>query len=335
MSSSLKAKLFFFFFTLLLSQFPQLSAEMDSLPSWKDGPIKNAIIQFVYEVTNKRGKYFVPLEERIVTFDQDGTLWVEKPLYTQLFFAIDRLKALAPRHPEWKNHKIMSLIEGDQENLNELTEEDIEMIVSETHAGITVAKFHEIVRQWLKQAVHPRYKKPFTELIYQPMLEVIQLFRYHGFKTYIVSGGGQEFMRAYAEAVYGIPPEQVIGTTGKVSYEYQNGQPVLMKLPQILFIDDKKGKPEAINLIIGRRPFAAFGNSDGDRQMLEWTQAGNGKRLEVLIHHDDPDREYAYGENSKIGTFSESLRDEAKKNEWQIVSMKNDWKIIFPWQKRN
>lgn len=321
------------FLTCMVMFSLSVNAEIDPLPSWNEGEAKRSILEFVQEITDKAGKNYVPPEERIATFDQDGTLWVEQPLYTQLFFALDRLKELAPQHPEWKDQKVLALLDGNLENLSKLSEADIETLVSETHAGITTEAYRLIVRDWLNQAVHPRYKRLFTELIYQPMLEVIQLLKNNGFKTYIVSGGGQEFIRTYAESVYGIPPEQIIGTAGKVKYEYQHGQPVLLKLPQMLLIDNYQGKPETINLIIGRRPLAAFGNSTGDRQMLEWTQAGQGKRLELLVHHDDEVREYAYGAHSKIGTFSISLMDEALEKKWIIVSMKNDWKILFSWQK--
>ena len=225
---------------------------------------------------------------------------------------------------------ILALLEGGAEKLDGLTEGDIEKIVAETHSGMTVEAFREIVRAWLKTAVHPRFKRPYTELVYQPMKEVIGFLRDSGFQVYIASGGGQEFMRAYAEAIYGVPPENVIGTAGKVRYEYREGAPELVKLPEILFINDKQGKPEGINLIIGKRPVAAFGNSDGDRQMLEWTQGGKGRRFALLVHHDDAQREYAYGAQSKIGTFSESLMQEAGQKGWVVVSMKNDWKIIFP-----
>lgn len=318
------------FVTLFLQAY--VNAQIDPLPSWNAGPAKSAIIQFVQEVTYDSSSNYVSPEERIATFDQDGTLWVEKPFYTQLAFAIDRIKILAPQHPEWKDQQILSILDGDIEKLNSLTEDDIAFIVTKTHAGISIEAFHDIVRQWLKQAIHPRFKKPYTDLVYQPMLEVIRYFKEHDFKTYIVSGGGQEFMRAYAETVYGIPPEQVIGSAEKVQYQYQSGEPALLKLPEILFIDDKQGKPEGINLIIGRHPIAAFGNSDGDRQMLEWAQSSKKSTLEVLVHHDDAEREYAYDKHSKIGTFSASLMNEAQKNDWLVVSMKRDWRIIFPWQ---
>lgn len=313
--------LVFIFLLLLHTSLLQAENGVDPLPSWNEGRAKNALLEFVREVTHPSEKNYIPPEERIVTFDQDGTLWVEQPMYTQLFFAIDRLKTLPSQDFLTKNQ------------LKDLTEAQIERIVGETHAGMTVDQFHSIVQAWLKQAIHPRFKKPFTDLVYQPMREVIAWFRENGFKIYIVSGGGQEFMRAYAQQIYGIPPEQIIGSAGKTKYENQNGKPVLIKLPQILIVDDHQGKPETINLMIGKRPVAAFGNSDGDREMLEWTQAGQGKRLQLLVHHDDAIREYAYGEHSKVGTFSASLMDEAIKKDWIVVSMKNDWKIIFSWEK--
>jgi phosphoglycolate phosphatase-like HAD superfamily hydrolase len=306
-------------------------AGKDPLPSWNEGEVKKALLQYVEEVNDKEGPHYIPPEERIATFDQDGTLWVEQPLYTQLFFAFDRIKALAEKHPEWKEQEpFKAILAEDQQATSHFTEQDVAKIVVVTHSGMSVATFEEIVLQWLNQAVHPRFKKPFTALAYLPMLELLQLLKDNGFTNYIVSGGGQEFIRAYANGLYQIPPERVIGSAGKVKYEVQNGQPELFKLPELLFIDDHGGKPEGINLIIGRRPVAAFGNSDGDRQMLEWTQGGKGKRLELLVHHDDEKREYAYGPKTKIGTFSSSLMEEAQKRGWLVVSMKNDWKVIFP-----
>lgn len=297
----------------------------DPLPSWNEGSAKRAILEFVNDVTDETSPHYIASAFRIATFDQDGTLWVEKPMYTQFLFAMDRLKILAKDNP--------AILDEFPKSLKGLTRKEIEMVVEKTHAGMTVNKFHELVLNWLKNSVHPRFKRPFTELVYQPMLEVIQLFQQKGFTTYIVSGGGQEFMRAYADNVYHIPKNQVIGTVGKVKYVYQNDEPALIKLPEILFVDDQQGKPEAINLFIGKRPVAAFGNSDGDRQMLEWTESKEHKWLAILVHHDDALREYAYGKNSEVGTFSASLMEEAIHHGWLVVSMKNDWKIIFPWQK--
>ncbi len=310
--------------------------QADVLPSWNDGVAKRSIIQFVKDVTDQANEAYIKPEDRIATFDEDGTLWVEQPLYAQVFFAIDSLKSRAFQHPEWKNREpFKTILSGNLEALQKLSPKDIEHILAFTHTGMTVEEFHQQVSNWLEKAVHPRFKRPFTELVYQPMLEVIQLLRDNQFDIYIVSGGGQEFIRAFAEKVYKIPPSHVIGTASKVKYEYRNGHPVLLKAPSLLFVDDKAGKPEGINLIIGKRPVAAFGNSIGDQQMLEWTQDGPGKRLELLVYHDDAAREYAYGPNSTIGTFTVVLMDEAIKQGWIVVSMKNDWKIIFPWQATN
>ncbi|EFB41662.1 MULTISPECIES: HAD family hydrolase [Parachlamydia] len=313
------------------SQF--IIANNDLLPSWTDGPTKSAILHFVEETTQKDHPHYIPVEERIATFDQDGTLWVEQPLNTQLFFAIDHIKLFAPQHPDWKEKEpFKTILMHDVAGLKAFDEREIEQIIAVTHANMTVHEYKKAVQEWLQKAIHPHFKKPFTELVYQPMLEVIQLLQKHGFKTYIVSGSGQEFIRAYAEKIYGIPPEHVIGSASKVKYIYQNDCPALLKLSELLFVDDKAGKPEAISLIIGRRPFAAFGNSIGDREMLEWTQAGCGKRLALLVYHNDAIREYAYGPNSKIGTFSFALMEEAKKRGWLVVSMKDDWKMIFAWE---
>ncbi len=307
--------------------------QQDPLPSWEDGSAKHAIVAFVQNTTTKGSENYLKPQDRIAVFDQDGTLWVEKPLYTQSFFAFDTLSSLSTQHPEWKDTEpYRSVLSGNLNEIQNFSIQDIAKIIEATHANITVDQFREAVQDWLQQAVHPRFQKPFTAIIYQPMLEVIQYLNTHEYKVYIVSGGGQDFIRAYSEQVYGIPLEHVIGSAGKVKYEYQNGYPVLIKLPEILFIDDKQGKPEAIHLFIGKRPVAAFGNSDGDRQMLEWSQAHNGKSLQILVHHDDAIREYAYDKNSKIGRFSQSLMDEAKARNWIVVSMKNDWKIIFPWE---
>jgi hypothetical protein len=276
----------------------------------------------------------VPIAERIATFDNDGTLWAEQPMYFQFFFALDRFKALAPEHPEWKTKEpFASLLKGDVKGALAGGEKAIAEIVMVTHAGMTTTQFEQIVKDWIATARHPRFKRPYTECVYQPMLELLAYLRDNGFKTFIVSGGGIEFMRPWTEKVYGIPPEQVVGSSIKTKYEMRNGKPVLVRLPAIDFIDDKTGKPVGINSHIGRRPIAAFGNSDGDQQMLEWTQAGGSTRLMMLVHHDDAEREYAYGAQSKIGTFSDSLMAEAKKNGWIVISMKNDWKRIFAFEK--
>ena len=297
----------------------------DPLPSWNEGPTKDAIFKFVEDTQA------VPVSEKIAVFDQDGTLWVEQPLYTQVFYALDTIKALAEKHPQWKNQEpFKTILEGRYHDFKNFTASDIEQIMIVTHSGMSVEEYAENAKKWFATAIHPRYHRPFTELIYQPMLEVINLLKQNQFQVYIVSGGGQEFIRINAEKIYGIPPQNVIGTTGKLKYHYNEGNPYLEKLPEVLFVDDKAGKPEAISLIIGRRPIAAFGNSVGDQQMLEWTEGGSGPRFELLVHHDDSEREYAYGPDSKIGRFSEALMAQAKKQGWHVVSMKNDWNEIFP-----
>jgi phosphoglycolate phosphatase-like HAD superfamily hydrolase len=307
----------------------------DSLPSWNDGPAKQSIVEFVAKVTKEGSPDFVPPEQRIATFDNDGTLWCEQPMYFQLLFALDRIKALAPQHPEWKTKEpFASLLKGDVKGALAGGERAILEIIIVTHAGMTTAEFEQIVKDWIATAKHPKFKRPYTECVYQPMIELLAYLRANGFKTFIVSGGGIEFMRPWTEKIYGIPPEQVVGSSIKTNYEWRDGKPVLMRLPEMNFIDDKTGKPVGINSHIGRRPIAAFGNSDGDQQMLEWTQAGTGARLMMLVHHDDAVREFAYGAESKIGTFSDALMTEAKKNAWTVISMKNDWKVIFPFESK-
>ena len=309
-----------------------LLAQADPLASWNDTATKKAIIAFVTKVTKEGSSDFVKPEERIATFDNDGTLWVEQPIYTQVTFAIDEVIAKAPQHPEWRETEpFKSILAHDREAMERFSIQDFEKVVAVTHSGMTVQQFQEIVKKWLAEAKHPRFKQPYTECVYQPMIELMRYLRANGFKTYIVTGGGQEFVRAFAERVYGVPPEQVVGSMGKVKYEYdKDGRPELIKLPEVLLIDDKTGKPEGINMVIGRRPQGAFGNSTGDQQMLEYTGAGTGARLMMLVHHDDAKREYAYGAESKIGTFSDALMAEAKKKGWIVISMKDDWKIIFP-----
>ena len=276
----------------------------------------------------------MPVPERIATFDNDGTLWCEQPMYFQLLFALDRVKALAPQHPEWKtNEPFASLLKGDVRGALAGGEHSALEIMMATHAGMTTDEFTQIVKKWIATAKHPIYKRPYTECVYQPMIELMTYLRANGFKTFIVSGGGIEFMRPWTEAVYGIPPEQVIGSSGKLKYEVRDGKPVLVKLPEINFIDDKAGKPVGIQEYIGRRPICAFGNSDGDQQMLEWTGAGDGARLMMLVHHDDAAREFEYGAKSPIGTFSDALMAEAKDKNWTVISMKNDWKTIFAFEK--
>src|SRR5438132_5082064 len=295
-------------------------ATADPLPSWNDGATKKSITDFVAKVTEEGSPNFVPPEERIATFDNDGTLWCEQPVPVQLFFALDRVKALAPQHPEWKTKEpFASLLKGDLKTALAGGEYALLQIVMATHAGMTTAEFEQIVKDWLATAKHPKFKQPFIACVYQPMIELLAYLRANGFKNFIVSGGGIEFMRPWAEQVYGIPPEQVVGSSIKTKFEMRDGKPVLVRLPEINFTDDKAGKPVGINQHIGRRPIAAFGNSDGDQQMLEWTQAGSGARLMMLVHHDDAAREFAYGADSKIGTFSDALMAEAKKEDRKSV----------------
>ncbi len=310
-------------------------AEPDPLPSWNEGPAKQAVIHYVKSTTDKSSPQFVAPEDRVATFDQDGTLWVEHPLYTQAMFALDRVHELAPKHPEWKTTEpFKAVLADDNGAIGSFAEADWEKILAVTHAGMSTEDFLELTKDWLAKAKHPRFKHVYTDLVYQPMLEVMRYLRANGFKTYIVTGGGQEFVRAYSERVYGVPPEQVIGSSILTKYEPNNGKPALMREPKVFFIDDHGGKPVGINLFIGKRPQAAFGNTGGDAEMLRWTQAGPGTRLMMLVYHDDAEREFAYGPagglpDTKVGTFSQALMDEAKKNGWIVVSMKNDWKQIF------
>ena len=306
----------------------------DPLPSWNDTASKKAIVSFVEKVTKPGAPDFVPPAERIATFDQDGTLWAEQPMYFQLFFALDRVKALAPQHPEWKEKEpFASLLKGDVKGALAGGERAMLEIVMATHAGMTTEEFAQTVKEWIATARHPKTGRLYTEMVYQPMLELLAYLQANGFKTFIVSGGGIEFMRPWTEKVYGIPPEQVIGSSIKTKFEVRNGKPVLVRLPEINFIDDKEGKPLAINQHIGRRPIAAFGNSDGDLQMLQWTTAGSGARFALLVHHTDAEREWAYDRTSSIGRLDKAL-DEAQANGWTVVDMKNDWKTIFQFEKR-
>lgn len=309
-------------------------AESDPLPSWNEGAAKNSILKFIEITTNEVNSNFIPLEDRIVTFDQDGTLWVEKPLYSQWYFTQDRLTTLTPFHPFTEIEKLLKRLKNIvQMAFDTLTLQDIAQILATTNAGSTVEEYHQIVSDWLKDSEHPFYHRPFTELVYQPMLEVIQLFQKNGFKTYIVSGGSQEFIRVYSEEIYNIPTSQIIGSVVKVKYETRNGYPVLVREPEVLFVNDHGGKPEGINLVIGKRPVAAFGNSDGDKEMLEFAWSRKGARLALLVHHDDSSREYAYDDHSFVGELSKELMKEANESGWTVVSMKNDWKVIFPWEK--
>jgi hypothetical protein len=297
----------------------------DPLASWNDGQAKQSIIAFVKKTTTPGAPDFVPISERIATFDNDGTLWAEKPIYFQAFFAIDRVKALAPQHPEWKTQEpFASLLKGDLKAALAGGEHALLEIVMATHAGMTTTQFEEIVKDWIATARHPITKRLYTEMVYQPMLELLAYLRANGYKTFIVSGGGVEFMRPWADEVYGIPPEQIVGSSIKTKFEMRASGPVLVRLPQIDFIDDKAGKPVGINSHIGRRPIAAFGNSDGDLQMLEWTTAGHGARFALLVHHTDAAREYAYDKGA------EQALEEAKAKGWTVVDMKKDWKQVYP-----
>jgi phosphoglycolate phosphatase-like HAD superfamily hydrolase len=309
----------------------EAAAQTDLLPSWNDGPAKKAITDFVARVTAEGAPEFVPAPERIATFDNDGTLWAEQPIYFQVAFALDEVRRLAPQRPEWKQEEpFKSLLQGDMKGVERSGGKGILGIMAATHAGVTTEAFRQNVLDWTSTARHPRFKRPYTELVYQPMLELLAYLRGHGFKTFIVSGGGVEFMRAWVEKVYGIPPEQVIGSSGVVKFELRkDGKPQLIKLPKSEFIDDGPGKPVGINRFIGRRPIFAFGNSDGDLQMLQWTKTGEGARFVGIVHHTDPDREYAYDRQSKIGTLDKAL-DEASANNWTVIDMKRDWKMVFP-----
>jgi phosphoglycolate phosphatase-like HAD superfamily hydrolase len=291
-------------------------------------------VAFVEKVTKEGSPDFVPVPERIATFDNDGTLWAEQPMYFQLFFALDRVKALAPQHPEWKDKEpFASLLKGDVKGALAGGEKAIAEIVMVTHTGMTTEEFEHIVKDWIATAKHPETGKLYTDMIYQPMLELLAYLRQNGFKTFIVSGGGVEFMRPWTEKVYGIPPEQVVGSSIKTKFEMRDNKPVLVRLPELNFIDDKAGKPVGIHQQIGRRPIAAFGNSDGDQQMLEWTAAGSGMRFMGLVHHNDADREWAYDRKSSIGRLDKAL-DEAKTKGWTIVDMKSDWKVIYPFDRK-
>ena len=311
----------------------------DPLPSWNDGQAKSSIVAFVRGTTDSASKDFVRQEDRIATFDQDGTLWVEHPMYTQLAFLLSRLAELAPQHPEWKtNEPFKSTLAGDLAAFANFTMADLEELVAASHAGMSTDDFRGMVRDWLAQATHPRWKRAYTDLVYQPMLEVMQYLRANSFKTYIVTGGGQAFVRAYAERVYGTPPEHVIGSSLETQFEYDpDGQAVLMRPPKLLLYNDLAGKPEDIYLFLGREPLAAFGNSTGDQQMLEYTQAAGGTRLMMLVLHDDPQREYSYGPESgqadtKFGAFTRALYDQAVSKGWIVASIKRDWKRVFAFE---
>jgi hypothetical protein len=313
-----------------------VSLAADPLPSWNDGPAKKAIVEFVTKVTTTGSPDFVPVPERIATFDNDGTLWCEQPLPVQLYFALDRVKALAPQHSEWKEKEpFASLLKGDLNTALAGGDRAILELFMATHAGMTTQEFEQIVKDWIATAKHPKTGKLFAEMIYQPMLELLAYLRVNGFKNFIVSGGGIEFMRPWTEKVYGIPPEQVVGSSIKTKFEMRDGKPVLVRLPELNFNDDKGDKPVGINQHIGRRPIAAFGNSRGDKEMLEYTQGGRGARFMLLVLHDDAVREYAYGPalglpDVKLGAFTQALYEQTKKDGWTVVSMKGDWKTVLP-----
>ncbi len=324
------------FIKILLSLllFTNVSVAADPLPSWNDTAPKKAIVAFVEQVTVDGSPDFVPVAERIATFDNDGTLWAEQPIYFQFLFAIDRVKALAPQHPEWNTQEpFASLLKGDMKRALAGGEQAMLEIIMSTHAGMTTQAFEKIVTDWIATAKHPKTGRLFTEMVYQPMLELLAYLRTSGFKTFIVSGGGIEFMRPWTEKVYGIPPEQVIGSSIKTTFELRDDQPELVRLPEINFIDDKAGKPVGIQMHIGRRPIAGFGNSDGDLQMLQWTAAGKGARMMLIIRHTDAKREWAYDRQSSIGHLDMAL-DEAQDKGWTVVDMKQDWKIIYPFQRQ-
>ena len=309
----------------------------DPLASWNDGAAKQAIVEFVKATTTQGNPQFVPPEARIATFDQDGTLWVEHPMYTQVTYCLERVPAVVKARPELANKEpFKTVLSGNREAMARLSQDDLMKILVATLTGMSVDDFNAEAKKWIAEAKHPRWQRPYTELTYQPMQEVLQYLRANGFKTYIVTGGGQDFVRVYAEQTYGIPPEQVVGTAGGTKYGYdKDGKPFLTKEPKLLLNDNNTGKPEGIHLMIGRWPYAAFGNSTGDQQMLEYTKAGDGARLAMIVLHDDAEREYAYGPAqelpaTKVGTFTQALYDEAKKNGWPVISMKNDWRVIFP-----
>ncbi len=324
----------FFTYPLLLALFTFAASAQatDALTSWNNGPAKKAIVDFVRKVTKKGGVDFVPPPERIAVFDNDGTLWAEQPFYFQGLFALDRVRELAPQHPEWKQQQpFKAVLENDMKALAETGEHGLLELVMATHANMTSEEFTQIVKNWLATTKHPTLKRPFTELVYQPMLELLTYLRANHFKTFIVSGGGIEFMRPWAEQVYGIPPEQVIGSSIKTKFELRDGNPVLVRLPELNFIDDKAGKPVGINQHIGRRPIAVFGNSDGDLQMLQWTTASSGPRFGLIVHHDDARREFAYDRSSIVGKLDLALA-EASQQHWTVVSMSRDWKRVFSFQ---
>jgi len=329
--------LFLFLLAVGLLWSPRAMAH-EILPAWNPGHVKTSIVDFVRNATTPGHPEFIPQERRIAVFDNDGTLWAEQPIYFQFLFALDRLKSLAPVYPEWNDKEpFRSVLKGDLKAVLSGGERAMLEVVMATHAGMTTEEFEKVVNDWFAAARHPKTGRPYTEMVYQPMLELIEYLRANGFKTYIVSGGGIEFMRPWTEKIYGIPPEQVIGSSIKTEFEMVDGRPTLMRLPHIDFINDKAGKPVGINRFIGRRPVMAVGNSTGDKQMLEYTKAGEGARLSMLVLHDDAEREYAYGPaqglpNTKVGAFTQALYDQAKNQGWVVISMKNDWKRVFAFE---
>ncbi|QVM95538.1 haloacid dehalogenase-like hydrolase [Pseudomonas sp. SORT22] len=317
---------------LLLLHWPALLQAAEPLPSWRDGAARSAILSFVEQVTSQGSKQFVPAEQRIAVFDNDGTLWSEQPAYFQLLFAFDEIKRMAPEHPEWKDQQpFKAVLENDQKTLAAGGMDSLLKIVGATHTGISTETFIGRAKAWLAKARHPKSGKPYSEMIYQPMHELLDYLRSQGFKTYIVSGGDTAFMRAFAEEVYGIPPEQVIGSSFITAYQVVDGKPQVLRTAKIAHNDDGPGKPESIDAIIGRRPILAFGNSDGDLQMLQWTAAGDGPRFMGLVHHTDAAREWAYDRDSKVGRLDKAL-DEAKRQDWTIVDMAADWARVFPFE---
>ena len=319
--------------TLVLWVGVATSAQKDPLASWNDGSPKKVIVNFVERTTKAGSPDFIPVDERIATFDNDGTLWSEQPMYFQFLFMLDQVKAAAPSHPEWKDNAVFkALAAKDQKALAEIGEKPLLEFLAVANSGMSVADYDSSVRVWLATARHPRFNRPYTDLVYKPMLDLLGYLRANGFKTFIVSGGSIEFMRPWVQQVYGIPPEQVVGTISDVKFEIQNGSPVLIREPKINFVDDGPGKPVGIYRSIGRRPVAAFGNSDGDQQMLEFTAAGPGRRLMLIVHHTDADREYAYDRTSSIGKLDKAL-DEALAKGWIVVDMKKDWRVIYPFEK--
>jgi phosphoglycolate phosphatase-like HAD superfamily hydrolase len=312
---------------------PGAMGQSDPLPSWNEGPSKQSLVWFVQTVTDAGSPQHVPPAARIAVFDNDGTLWSEQPMYFQGFFAFDRVKTLAPTHPEWKTRQpFKGILENDLKAVAAAGEKGLMEVVAATHSGMTTDEFTRLVKDWTARAKHPRFQRPYTELVYQPMLELLTYLRASGFKTYIVSGGGVDFMRVFTEQVYGIPPEQVVGSVGETRLEVRDGKPVLLKLPKLNLVDDKAGKPVGIHRFIGRRPILAFGNSDGDHQMLQWTAAGDGARFVGIVRHTDAEREWAYDRQSAIGRLDKAL-DEATRKGWTVVDMKRDWKVIYPFQK--